>query len=662
MHEHMSLDVPEPESSQDSPQESPYVLLPQGASSAHIQQILDVLPAGAYTCNKEGLITYFNAYAQELWGRSPKLYDPADRFSGAYKLYQPDGTPLRHEDSWVALAIKNCERYVGREICIERPDGTRRTALAHASPLYDAQGACIGAVNVLVDITERETENSETVRASATLTTIVKSSPLPIIVIDAEDSIVRMWNPAAEAMFGWKAAEVLGKELPIIPENLVNEFKEKRRRVKRGSRYAGLETMRLTKSGKLVPVSFSAAPLKVNGKVTSILLMNVDEKERRKAEEALKHADRSKDEFLATLAHELRNPLAPMRNAIEILDLKGVPTPEAQWALEIMNRQMQQMTRLIDDLLDIARITGNKLELRCEKISLNDVLHVATETSKPIIESAGHELFVATPEDDIFVDGDLVRIAQVVSNLLNNAAKYTEGRGKIWLGLEARGEFAYITVRDTGIGISPEMLPRVFDMFTQVHTSAHRSGGLGVGLTLAKRLVDLHNGTIEVHSEGAGKGSTFAVRLPLLAQSRKRKEGGQSTRAPETMPSMRILVVDDNEDSVATLEVMLRMSGHDIRTGRDGVEAVDVANRFRPDVVLLDIGMPRMNGYEAAETIRKQSWGRDMVLIAMTGWGQESDRERSAAAGFSHHLVKPVDLDVLQRILLKTALEHGRSA
>lgn len=517
-----------------------------------------------------------------------------------------------------------------------------------------------GVISMLTDATAGMAQAATVEDANAFLRGIVRASPIPIIVIDPDAPIVRLWNPAAEKLFGWKESEVLGKELPYIPVHLASEAEERRKLLRRGETFLHLDTQRTCKDGSIIPVHFYAAPLKFDGRVSFLLYMFSDERGRKKTEEALKDADRSKDEFLATLAHELRNPLAPMRNAIEILDLKGVPTPEAQWALEIMNRQMQQMTRLIDDLLDIARITGNKLELRREKLSLNDVLHVAVETSRPIIESAGHELHVSCPEDDVWVHGDMVRLAQVVSNLLNNASKYTEGRGKIWLTLDRQGDHAFITVRDTGIGILPEMIPRVFEMFTQVHPS-HRSGGLGVGLTLAKRLVEMHEGTITVSSDGVGKGSTFAVRLPLHVEKERSRGRRGTLRGPEIMPSLRILVVDDNEDSVATLEMMLRMSGHDIRTARDGVEAVDMANRFRPAVVLLDIGMPRMNGYEAAETIRKQSWGRDMVLIALTGWGQDADREKSKRAGFSHHLVKPADPVALTTILRKAAIEYGRS-
>ncbi|OHB19724.1 MAG: hypothetical protein A2854_03655 [Parcubacteria group bacterium RIFCSPHIGHO2_01_FULL_56_18] len=497
-------------------------------------------------------------------------------------------------------------------------------------------------------------------RANAMLRTLIASSPLPIVVLDPGGGMVRLWNPAAEKLFGWKSAEVLGKQLPIVPRDKVEEFERFQERAAHGEAFYDVETFRRTKAGTLVHISLSAAPLYENGKVTGVMKIMSDVTARRKAENALRNANRAKDEFLATLAHELRNPLAPLRNAIEILRLQGMQTPESNWAVDIMSRQMQQMTRLIDDLLDIARITGNKLELKKEVIDLSDVLRVAIETSKPLIESSGHGFSVSLPQHPIYLKGDVVRIAQAISNLLNNAAKYTESGGRIWLSAESRGHDAVITVRDTGIGITAEMLPYVFDMFRQAERTGSK-GGLGIGLTLAKRLIKMHHGSIHVESKGLGKGSSFAVHLPIILQEEEAPRPSEKLAATDAA-SMRILIVDDNEDAVSTLNMMLHLAGHDTRTARDGIEAVDLANTYRPNVVLLDIGMPRMNGYEAAETIRKQSWGQNMALIAMTGWGQESDRQRSKEAGFDEHLVKPVDPQVLLRLLKKMEQKRIASA
>jgi PAS domain S-box-containing protein len=492
-------------------------------------------------------------------------------------------------------------------------------------------------------------------RANAMLSTLIAAAPLPIVVLDPDNGIVRLWNPAAERLFGWKAAEVLGNQVPFVPRDKIAEFERFRLRAAQGEALYDVETVRRTKSGSLVHVNLSAAPLYESGRVTGIMKIISDVTDRRKAEEALRNSARTKDEFLATLAHELRNPLAPLRNAIEILQMQGERSPESQWALDIMSRQMKQMTRLIDDLLDIARITGNKLELKKEVIPLSDVLRVAIETSKPLIESSGHEFSVSIPDRPVQLKGDMVRIAQAISNLLNNAAKYTESGGHIWLTAECRGHEVVIIVRDSGIGISAEMLPHVFDMFRQGERASGSKAGLGIGLTLAKRLIKMHHGSIHVESKGHGKGSSFAVHLPIVVDEAVQKE---ERRRTVPAASMRILIVDDNEDAVSTLNMMLHLAGHQTRTARDGIEAVDIANTYRPNVVLLDIGMPRMNGYEAAETIRKQSWGQNMALIAMTGWGQESDRMKSRDAGFDEHLVKPVDPQLLLR-LLKRIEEKG---
>lgn len=498
-------------------------------SELPFRAFLERLPAGAYTCDPDGLITYFNQHAAQLWGRSPKLNDPIDRFCGSFKLYTIDGSPIMHDECWMALALRNLRDYNGHEIMIERPDGRRLTALAHASPIHNEVGNLIGAVNVLVDISDRK-----------------------------------------------------------------------------------------------------------------------------QAEEALKDADRSKNEFLATLAHELRNPLAPIRAAVKILQIKSKPTPESQSALDVIERQTRQMTRLIDDLLDIARITSNKLELRRAPVELSQVMAAAVETSRPLIEQRGHKLIAKAPAAPINIDGDLVRLAQVISNLLNNAAKYTERGGRIWLESGRKKDAAVIKVRDTGVGIPAAALPRIFEMFTQAGRGSESRSGLGIGLTLVKRLVEMHGGTITAHSDGPGKGSEFVIRIPVALSSapranppaRKKLKSRTDGKKP-----IRILVVDDNQDSADSLGMLMKLLGNDVRIVNDGLAAVAVANEFEPQVVLLDIGLPTLNGYEAARKIRKQPWGSQAVLVAVTGWGETVDRQRSKKAGFDHHLVKPVEPDVLTTLL-----------
>ncbi|QJX01189.1 Chemotaxis protein methyltransferase CheR [Frigoriglobus tundricola] len=362
-------------------------------------------------------------------------------------------------------------------------------------------------------------------------------------------------------------------------------------------------------------------------------------------------ADRRKDEFLATLAHELRNPLAPIRTGLQLLRLSGGDVVTGEKARTMMERQLGQMVRLVDDLMDVSRINQGKLELRKERIDLAAVLTSAVETSRPLIEQMDHHLEVVLPPQPVVVEADLTRLAQVFMNLLNNAAKYTERGGRITLAAEWHGGDVAVAVRDTGIGIAPDQLPRLFEMFSQVTTALERSqGGLGIGLCLVKRLVEMHGGRIEAGSDGPGKGSEFIVRLPVVVEAtRPQPPASDGGIAPKT--SLRILVVDDNRDGADSLADMLGLMGGDTRTAYDGEVAVTAAVEFRPDVIVLDIGLPKLNGYEACRRIRAQANGRKVVVIAQTGWGQEEDRQRTQEAGFDHHLVKPVDPAALMKLL-----------
>ncbi len=365
---------------------------------------------------------------------------------------------------------------------------------------------------------------------------------------------------------------------------------------------------------------------------------------------ALREADRRKDDFLATLAHELRNPLAPLRNALQIMKLSDNGGGAAN-VREMMERQLQQMVRLVDDLLDVSRITKGKIELRKERLALATVVQSAQEISRPLIETARHELTVNLPSEPLLVDGDLTRLAQVLSNLLNNAAKYTPEGGRIWLTVERDGSEAVMQVRDNGTGIPADMLPRIWEIFTQVDRTLERSqGGLGIGLSLVRRLVEMHGGSVDGFSEGVGRGSTFTVRLPLalVEPVRQQAEGQQA----EASGRRRILVVDDNVDSAKTLAMLLQLTGNEVRTAHDGPSALEVAAAYVPDVVLLDIGLPGMSGLDVARRMREMPRLRDTMLIAQTGWGQQEDRRRSEEAGFDAHLVKPVDPAVLMKLLL----------
>jgi PAS domain S-box-containing protein len=418
-----------------------------------------------------------------------------------------------------------------------------------------------------------------------------------------------------------------------------------------------------TRSGGLVWVHARSAPRPLaTGQVAWEGILS-DVTARKRAEEAvrsqaesLRDADRRKDEFLATLAHELRNPLAPLRNALEVLKLAGGNPEIAEQARGMMERQLGQMVRLIDDLLDVSRITRGRLELRRERVELASVVRCAVEGSRPHIEASAHRLTVALPPEPVWLDADPVRLAQVFANLLTNAAKYTDRGGRIGLTAEPRGGEVVVSVRDTGIGIAAEHLPRLFQMFSQVAPALERSqGGLGIGLSLVKGLVEMHGGVVEARSEGPGRGSEFVIRLPVApADLAKELQHAGSGGGETNRPRRRVLVADDNRDAADSLAMMLRLAGHEVHATHDGREAVEAAEWFRPDVAFLDIGMPRLNGLDAARLIREEPWGREVVLVAVTGWGQEEDKRRAAEAGFDGHLTKPVAPADLQSLLQST--------
>jgi signal transduction histidine kinase len=367
----------------------------------------------------------------------------------------------------------------------------------------------------------------------------------------------------------------------------------------------------------------------------------------------LAEADRRKDLFLATLAHELRNPLAPLCNGLQVMKRSLDNSPALEKVRAMMDRQLTQLVRLVDDLLDVSRITQGKLDLRKERIDLRTVVDAAVETCRPVIEQAGHELAVVMPDAPVFVDGDAARLSQVMSNLLNNATKYTHRGGSIRLVVSRQRGMAQVSVKDNGIGIPPAMLDKVFGMFTQVDGPLEKTtGGLGIGLSLVKGLLEMHNGTIEAKSAGKAMGSEFVFLLPL-AMDAGAEPDSYNGLAIDVAPSAlrRILVVDDNVDAADSLGELLEMLGNEVRTAHDGEAGVAVAEQFRPDVMLMDIGMPKLNGYEAARRIRQHAWGQGILLVALTGWGQEDERKKSADAGFDHHLVKPVRLDDLTQLI-----------
>lgn len=373
----------------------------------------------------------------------------------------------------------------------------------------------------------------------------------------------------------------------------------------------------------------------------------------------LSEIDRRKNEFLATLAHELRNPLAPMSNMLEVVKRAAGDEAVVKRALDTIERQLGQMVRLVDDLLDLNRITRDRLELRRSEVALSSVVQQAIEVARPLLDASGHQLIIDLPEEPVYLDADGARLAQLFGNLLNNSCKYTRPKGTIWLSAECTNGHVVIKVRDNGAGIPPDKLDQIFEMFMQVEATAERSqGGLGIGLTLVKRLTEMHGGSIEARSGGEGKGSEFIVKLPILERAGRSPQPASEPLEISSL-SCRILIVDDNFDSAESLALLFQTLGGETCVAHDGLEALAAIEKYRPEVILLDIGLPKLNGHEVCRRVRSQPWGKDIIMIALTGWSQEQDRRMSQDAGFDGHIVKPVDYEHLLELL--ASLENKRS-
>ncbi|HXC51463.1 MAG TPA: ATP-binding protein [Candidatus Limnocylindrales bacterium] len=547
------------------------------------------------------------------------------------------------------------------------------TPLAQATPVQQQLvgfGVYAVTCSVLIILAEA-TRNAQRVmhaeheRLSTTLASIGDG----VITTDADARVIYL-NGVAEALTGWTQADAAAQPLEdvfaVINEHTQQRIDNPATSALREGAIMGLanHTVLLSKDGRSIPIDDSAAPIRDrSGRVVGCVLIFRDVAEKRRADRELAEsranlqaADRRKDEFLATLAHELRNPLAPIRNSLQIMRLAGDDKPVVEQAVATMERQVDQMVHLVDDLLDVARISRGKIELRRERVELAGIVQQAVDLCRPLAENMRHEIRVSLPAEPLHLQADAVRLSQVLGNLIHNACKYTERGGRIELVAEPHDGELVVAIKDTGIGIPPDMLPRVFEMFTQVDQTRERAqGGLGIGLTLAKELVEMHGGTIEVHSEGRGRGTEVVVRLPLMVEHQSGRERVPS-QPGHTSPVWRILVVDDNEDSAESLSMLLRLQGHDSSTAHDGPRAIELAEQIRPELVLLDIGLPRMNGLEVCRRIREQAWGRTMIVVALTGWGQEEDRLRSKEAGFDHHLVKPVQFAELTRMIASLAV------
>jgi PAS domain S-box-containing protein len=595
----------------------------------------------------EGVIQSWNASAERLFGytaeqavgRHISLIIPPDRLG---------------EEAHIIASLKAGHRVDHFETVRVRSDGRSILVSLTISPIKDEEGRIIGASKIARDITrqrqaEEDRQKFVTLVESSTdfigmcdlagIPFYVNRAGLKLVGLDGIEQARR--TSVRDFFFPEDQPEMMEKFFPSVLEKGHGEIEVRFRNFKTGeARWMAYKVLTLADA---------------SGRTVGFATVSQDVTERRQMADSLRkvaadlsEADHRKDEFLAILAHELRNPLAPIRNALQTLRLAPDRATRDQ-ARTMMERQLGQMVRLVDDLLDVNRITRGKLELRKERVPLAEVVQSAVETSRPVIDHLGHQLTVTLRQQPIFVDADLTRLAQVFSNLLNNSAKYTDRGGRIWLTAEQQGDEVVVSVKDTGIGIAADQLPRLFEMFSQVDGALERAqGGLGIGLTLVKWLVEMHGGRVEAASAGLGQGAEFTVRLPVSKASDPRQGEEHSPAAPK---SLRILIVDDNRDGADSLAMLLHILGNDSHTAYDGQQGVEMAEKVRPDVILLDIGLPKLNGYEACRRIRNQPWANKVVLIALTGWGQEEDRRRSQEAGFDYHMVKPVDPQELLRLL-----------
>ena len=479
-----------------------------------------------------------------------------------------------------------------------------------------------------------------------------------VIATDARGH-VRILNAVAERLTGWPAAEAqdapLDRVFSILNENTRAGVESPVDRVLREGTVVGLanHTLLIGRDGTETPIEDSAAPIRdSSGAIDGVVLVFRDASLERAIEHALRDADRKKDEFIAVLAHELRNPLAPILQAAQVLQARGATPEQLRWGHQVIDRQAKTMGRLLDDLLDVSRITRGTLEVKKSPVLLSTLIEGAVETARPAIDEREHSLELTLPSEAIELDADPVRMTQVIANLLMNAAKYTDDGGTIRLSATRHANDLILSVADNGVGLDAQTLPRLFDMFVQVEETRNRhQAGLGIGLALARRLVELHGGTIEVRSEGIGRGSEFTVRMPCRVQARVAAAAPAAPMPSAAAVPLRIVIADDNRDAADSLAMLLQMDGHQVSVAHDGAGALRIVEALRPHVVVLDIGMPDLNGYQVAQRIRTSQRSEPIVLVALTGWGQAQDLARAKAAGFDHHLVKPAEPDAVRSLM-----------
>lgn len=598
----------------------------------------------------DGIIQSWNAAAEQLFGYT------AEQTVGQHISLVIPPERLSEEDQIIA-SLREGKRIEHYETERVRSDGQRITVSLTISPIKDESGNVVGASKIARDVTTQKRAESDRqmfvtlVENSTDFIGICDLEGVPFFVNRAGLEMVGLSDieearqtPVQEFFFPEDQAKIMNEFFPTVLNNGHGEIEIRFRHFKTGEpRWMAYKVLALTDAANQ-PIAFATVSQDVTER-----RQFADDLRRLAAD--LSDADRRKNEFLATLAHELRNPLAPMSNMLEVVKRADGDGAVLKRAHETLERQLAQMIRLVDDLLDLNRITHDRLELRRSEVELSSVIQQAVEVARPLVDSAGHHLIVDLPDEPIWLNADRARLAQLFGNLLNNSCKYTRPAGTISVRAERVGDDVEVTVKDNGAGIPQDKLDSIFDMFMQVDRTSKRSqGGLGIGLTLVKRLAEMHGGSIEARSAGEGQGSEFIVRLPVLGRDEVAAQHGPDV-ASEVQPQRRVLIVDDNRDSADSLAMLMQITGNKTYMAHDGVEAVEAIEKYRPEVVLLDIGLPGMDGHEVCRRVREQPWGKDIVVIALTGWGQEDDRRKSEEAGFDGHLVKPVDYDKLLELL-----------
>lgn len=529
-------------------------------------------------------------------------------------------------------------------------DGSLRHVLISSNAHFE-DGKFVNTRCFTRDVTEQRRVEAALLDASIRLAAVVESSEDAILTVDLAGTITS-WNRGAVSIYGYTPEEILGAPIhTLIPAELHDEEAAIMERLRAGERIEHYETVRVRKGGARVDISLTVSPVRDHlGNLVGISKVARDISRRKREERDIVESARRKDEFLAILSHELRNPLAPIRYALTLARQPNTTPAQRDRAEEVIARQVDHMGRLLDDLLDVSRIARGHVELHKKWLDLTSVVGASIDAARPLLDRKGHTLSLDLPREALRFEADPVRVTQVLSNLLNNAAKYTDHGGHIHLRAWREEGLVAISVKDDGIGMNEAMVPRLFQLFSQAHPAINRSeGGLGIGLALVKGFVEMHGGRVEARSGGPGCGSEFVVRFPIGHGPREAK--APPGELPRVSSRLRVLIADDNADSAETCAMLMQVWGHEVRVAHNGAEALKVAEEFQPQVALLDIGMPQLNGYQLAEAIRVRPWATRTVLIAVTGWGQEDDKEEASRAGFDHHLTKPVDPATLEPLL-----------